>query len=390
MMENKRNLAPGAKQLINYTLPAAHFGKSVYVDFYQYDPVNQKMRRKKYCLNSIKSKSKQKEYARDLIARITEELRRGWNVWIGDSTVREHTEYDVVADLYVRSIKGRARKGVLKQSSCDRYIAHLKVWNEWLKTRAQAIKYVFQVDKTLIIDFLDHLFLDRDYTAVTRNNYLSWLTVYTEWMIEKKYLLSSPTEGIHKLKEEEKFREPLSKAMLGELQRYLWEKDKFFLLACMMLYYTLIRPEELTHLTLGSLHLAEQYVFVSKDWSKNKKDSKVALNKKLVKLMVDLGIFNYPSNYYLFGGKDFKPSKEKQDSRIFRDRWAYVRIALGWRTCYQFYSLKDSGIRDLANVEGIVTARNQARHSDIAITNIYLKHQDLKIEEGCKSFEGDL
>ena len=29
-----------------------------------------------------------------------------------------------------------------------------------------------------------------------------------------------------------------------------------------------------------------------------------------------------------------------------------MRKALKWNDCYQFYSLKDSGIRDLANVQG--------------------------------------
>ena len=47
--------------------------------------------------------------------------------------------------------------------------------------------------------------------------------------------------------------------------------------------------------------------------------------------------------------------------------------ALKWNACYQFYSLKDSGIRDLANAQGVVVARDQARHSDITTTNKYIQ-----------------
>ena len=38
-----------------------------------------------------------------------------------------------------------------------------------------------------------------------------------------------------------------------------------------------------------------------------------------------------------------------------------MRKALKWDTCYQFYSLKDSGIRDLANAHGVVVARDESQ-----------------------------
>ena len=53
-----------------------------------------------------------------------------------------------------------------------------------------------------------------------------------------------------------------------------------------------------------------------------------------------------------------------------------------------FYSLKDTGIRDLANSAGIVIARDQARHSDISTTNKYLKGEALPVHEETKHFEG--
>ena len=56
---------------------------------------------------------------------------------------------------------------------------------------------------------------------------------------------------------------------------------------------------------------------------------------------------------------------------------------------YQFYSLKDSGIRDLANAEGIVVARDQARHTDVSVTNKYLKNTRYAHDE-TKHFKGEL
>lgn len=56
--------------------------------------------------------------------------------------------------------------------------------------------------------------------------------------------------------------------------------------------------------------------------------------------------------------------------------------------CYQFCSLKDSGIRNLANAEGVVVARDQARHSDVAVTNKYIQQHEA--HECTKHFKGAL
>ena len=115
----------------------------------------------------------------------------------------------------------------------------------------------------------------------------------------------------------------------------------------------------------------------------------VGLNDKLIKAMLDLKVFDKPNHYYLFG-KDFKPSATKNTTRVYRNMFNKMRAALRWPDTYQFYSLKDSGIRDLANAEGIVVARDQARHSDISTTNKYLKGENMAVHEETKHFEGNL
>ena len=154
-----------------------------------------------------------------------------------------------------------------------------------------------------------------------------------------------------------------------------------------MEYYTFIRPIELAQIKLEHIHVAEQKVFVPASISKNRKDGMVGLNDEIIKLMIELRVFDKPSQSFLFG-KDFKPSEKQSDSRIFREYFTKVREALKWDDSKQFYSLKDSGIRDLANAEGIVVARDQARHSDISTTNKYLKGDSLTVHEQTKHFKG--
>ena len=110
--------------------------------------------------------------------------------------------------------------------------------------------------------------------------------------------------------------------------------------------------------------------------------------ENLLKIMIKQKVFDHPSNEFLFGHK-LVPGPEKIYVNQFRIEWAKVRKALGWPKSYQFYSLKDSGIRDLANAEGIVVARDQARHSDVSVTNKYLKNSNVAHEE-TKHFKGEL
>jgi len=155
----------------------------------------------------------------------------------------------------------------------------------------------------------------------------------------------------------------------------------------MMQYYTLIRPGELSHLKVKDISVKKQTVFVSKEFSKNHRDAEVGLNTKILQLMIDLGVLSRPSEYYLFS-KHFLPGEYRLGADQFNKRWAKMRKALGWEDCYQFYSLKDSGIRDLANAQGVVVARDQARHSDITTTNKYIQKHG--VQQSTLNFEGEL
>ena len=52
--------------------------------------------------------------------------------------------------------------------------------------------------------------------------------------------------------------------------------------------------------------------------------------------------------------------------------------------------MKDSGIRDLANEQGVVIARDQARHSDVSTTNRYIQEHSMLVHSEVKQFKGAL
>ena len=61
-------------------------GAGGYIEFRAYDPDQGKMRRKTIKLNRIKGLTNRRNYARQVIKRLTDQLNHGWNPWIANDT----------------------------------------------------------------------------------------------------------------------------------------------------------------------------------------------------------------------------------------------------------------------------------------------------------------
>ena len=375
-------LSGNVSELVGYTYPKLHKGKDWYVDFYARDPATNKMKRKKYWITSELRVSEKLRRATEIINVISKQLMEGWNPWVTNDESRGFVHFENCLERYSEYVDRMDRKRT-RQS----YSSKVNILKDFIATQSNPIKYAYQFDVTFCTDFIDWIFLDRESSPRTRNNYRGWLYSLAEFLIARKHIKTNPVEHIRVMPEHEKFRKDLTPQMLKQMATHLNKVDKPFYLACLMQYYTLIRPGEMSNLKIGDISIKKQSIFVSKDFSKNHKDAEVGVNKIVIKLMLDLGIFNYPNDYYLFGSK-FMPSKDKYGAYQFNVRWKTMRKALNWDDCYQFYSLKDSGIRDLANAQGVVVARDQARHSDISTTNKYIQKHG--IQQVTLNFEGNL
>lgn len=371
--------------MLGFTLPKLHKGKTWYVDFSSWDPVQERMRRKKYMLDKYETPAAKTKVASVLIANITQHLLQGWNPWVSGSETRHFTPVEDALGKYKEYVKMSESKGILKHKTAYDYLSRLNIFREYVDVHP--IKYTYEIDSSYVLDFLDYLLLDRDVSATTRNSYRTWLSTFGTWLKLRKYIADNPATDIKSLPESVKYRQPLTPRDLGILSGYLREHNKSFLLACMFAYYTLIRPDEMGHIKLKDISIKNQTVFVSQEISKNRRDGMVALNDSIIKLMIELHVFDFDNDCYLFG-KNLRPSREKIAYNKLRQVWSKTRLELGFPDYYQFYSLKDSGIRDLIASEGAYAARNQARHSDLQTTNRYA--QDFSVSEETKHFKGKL
>ncbi len=273
---------------------------------------------------------------------------------------------------------------MIKQSTRADYNKRLEMFVHY--SSMQGITAIEDIDFT---QFLEWVFIGRGVAPRTHNNYRTWCLSFCKWLRQQHYISGDPLLDVPPLKEPPKVRQPLPPSELKRVREYLNERNKHFLLAVMMEYYCFIRPDELSNIRIGDIDTKAHSIYVRAEISKNGKAEMVGLNNAVLSLMRELHVLRSPKDWYLFSVR-CRPGATKLHSRMFRDRWARLRKRLDLPKEYQFYSLKDSGIRDLANAEGIVIARDQARHSSVAVTNKYLQGRDRPVHKETIRFKGAL
>lgn len=360
-------------QIIAWKTPVFHQKSECYVSFQAYDPLSGRLKTKKIMLGHIKGKTNQRKYAEDLIKRLTEQLSSGWNPWIEAVQPLEYALWDDVISKYKDYLVKLCNEHSLREESYVDYSSRVHILEQWKAEKRIPLTYVYQWDRQTITKFLDYVFIERNNTITTRNNYLTWLKSFTSYLVERGYLSSNPTEGLGRIKNRhKKDRDVIPDDVMKQIRAFLYEKNKHYLLACEILHYLFVRPRELSFLKIGDFHLQTQTLTLHGAHTKNGNDATITLPSHVIRLMIDLNVFSYPSHYYLFSDR-FSPGEARKSEKIFRDYWCRnLRKALGFSERYKFYSLKDTGITNMlkANAD-VLSVRDQARHSSILITDIY-------------------
>lgn len=345
------------------------------IEMYAFHPVKNRMERWRMKLTHIQPASERKRYARELVKRFNAQLLKGWNPFIA----KDFKELATMEDAYRRysDYLDRMLAGAYyRKETYAGYKSGIKVLRDY-SLRQAPITYLYQFDRTYCVDFLDWIFITKNRTAQTRNNYLTYLRHFSGFLVEKGLLKSKPTADIKNISKRlyAKQRKVMPLTLVTQISEWLREHDPRFLFVCNLVYYCFIRPVEITRLKVGDFALKEGVVTIPADASKNKYTQSVTVPRKVMRLGIELGIFSAPSTDYVVSAKGLAPGPVQIDPKLFRDHWARVRYTLKFDSCYQFYSLKDTGITALLDQNVVpIDVRDQARHSSLEITNLYTRH----------------
>ena len=245
------------------------------------------------------------------------------------------------------------------------------------RKRESPIVYLAQLDKRFCNDFLDYIHLELDHSPQYRNNCLTFLKAFCSFCVEKGLMDENPAGGIKPFSRKlfQKRRKIIPPGVVKQIGEYLMEHDKHFLLSCYLLYYCCIRPIDQTRLRLQYFNVKNCTLTIPAQDSKNRTTQTITVPKKVMMLMLDLGVFNNPPQYYLFSN-NIMPGNVQIDRRLITIRWTRLKKTLDLDNDYTFYSLKDTGITEMLDKKlGSISVRAQARHSSLAITDIYTRHR---------------
>ena len=379
-------------ELKSFTYPKLYTGNCWYIGFRAFDPAGGTMRQQRIKINHIEKLSERRKYASGLMYRLSVKLENGWNPWIEAENSKAYQTFKDVCDRYRNYIGKLYNEGNLREKTLYGYTSMLRMLMRWNDKRRVPITYIYQFDRVFVTEFLDYIYLDKENSIRTRNNYLTWLGIFDSFLVQHCYSKIKVTEGIVSIRRNtsEKDRDVIADGDLLRLSTYLEEKNKHFLLAAYLLHYAMIRPKEMSYLKLENFNLKKQTIFIAGTISKNKKSAVVTLPKKIIHLMVELRVFDSPGSYYLFSD-DFKPGPEHRSDKFFRDYWTHhVRKDLKFPMRYKFYSLKDTGITNMLKTHSTLAVRDQARHGSLLMTNVYTPQNIKDANQLLLNYEGIL
>ncbi|MBR6747262.1 MAG: site-specific integrase [Muribaculaceae bacterium] len=378
-------------EIRQFTFPKLRENKDAwYIEFYAYDPLLKRLRRKRIKVNRIKSIKERREYAYSIIHRLTRQLIIGWNPWIDHGTEGVVLFKDIL-EKYSRYNDKMFKSGFFRELTHQNHYYRLKKLLEYNNSRAVPIIYLYQMDLRFCNDFLDYIFVEKGFSGIYRNACLSFMKTLLNWCIEKGYIKSNPAQLISPIPQKllQKRRKLIPSDTIKEIAKWCKDNDRHFLLSCYLLYYGCIRPIEQTRLRLNYFNLKESTLTIPAEDSKNRATQVITIPRKVLEYALDIRTFNYPADYYLFS-ENLEPGNRPITTRWLTEHWQRMSRALKLDKDYTFYSLKDTGITDMLNKKvSNLAVRDQARHSSLAITDVYTRRL-AKANKEIIDFKGEL
>lgn len=128
------------QSVISYTEPKLHTGKTWYIDFTAYDPLEQKMKRKKYMLDGIPKLTDRRRRANEIITNLNVKLRSGWNPWANVENSRQYTPYIDIIQRYHIYLGKLYAAGTIKENTLKDYEKRLRVFEEYTAKHIMRIR----------------------------------------------------------------------------------------------------------------------------------------------------------------------------------------------------------------------------------------------------------
>lgn len=361
----KNNKQSSIIPMVAFKPAELRIGTDWLIVYYAKDPQSDKLVRFRNRVPKMSNKKERLRFAQKMIDTLNEQLYSGWSPYMGNLT--EVKTIDYCFDYYLKTLSKELSDGVKRKSTCNNYKHFITAFTEYLSIYQKNAKFISDISTLICDHFLDRIYIEKEKSARTYNFYLMCMRTFFNFCLSKGFIKESPVKNTKSKTIKEKTRVVLNEKEKKQLQ--LLKEDNFhFYIFCMTTYYCFIRPNELKKLKVEHVNIEKSYITIPSSISKNRKTENVTIPNIFIEELKE-HIGKASKELFLFG-KKFVPGKQAITNLFYH--WENVRKKYRFRKEVQFYSLKDTGITDMLNA-GVpaIKVRDQARHSDLKITEIY-------------------
>jgi site-specific recombinase XerD len=343
-----------------------------YIVYYCNNPFAQKLQRVRHRVSKIEPIRERERYAKKICLEINEKLLRGWNPFLEAKNIKRLSTLVEVIDAYVKSKERDKKSDSIRQDTLRSYTSFANLFKNWLTKNNYINYYTTQFDRKLVANYLDYIYVEKELSARTHNNHLSWIKNFGKHLVGKSYISVNPVDDNFKnMRVGQKQRECIKEDALLDLSNHVKKFNLNYWLLCQFTFSLFIRRTEITKLKVENVFLKEGYILISSNISKNRKAEPVTIANELIPFIVDH--IKYARNDdYIFSANNFESGPTILKPKKISDFWLKLKKELKLPKSYQFYSLKDTGITKLLN-DGLpsIKVRDQARHSHLSTTEKY-------------------
>lgn len=336
-----------------------------HIEYYILDPVSGKLIRKRFRLNELRkqcsSGAEFKQKANQVLQELTNKLVTGWSP---QGEVQSGRYYGSLFQAFVRFLEVKSRE--LRPDTMRTYKGIIKIIQDWMVKDIVCIEF----DRNQALSFMDYCYTERRVSATTYNTYLKLCRVIFSWLLDNLYIKDNPFSYIKKKRTDEKFRVVIPEADRRRIARYFEERNLGYLFVCSLVFYSLIRPTELTRLRVRDIDKENGYVHLPDTATKCHRSRFTPIDPAIA-ARLSAYIEGHDGTEYVFA-RSFAPGANGLKKKQYLVMWERMRDDLHLPDEYQLYSLRDSGIRaKLDNGMDPAVVMHAAGHHNLAETTKY-------------------
>lgn len=348
------------------------------VVFYVRNPSTRLMEKYRVKLNRLRRKYSTLMEFKSAAKRICDDynakLQGGWTPFGESMNVRQFEPLVPVLERFLSEKSNELTKDTMR--SYKSLVRILASWLDKLCPHCSCENF----NRQLAVRFMEERWREGISSRTYNNNIKVYRTMFV-WLIEHCYCKENAFATIKPKAVLQKKRVFIPVDTLLHIFSYVRDNHKDFYIVMLMIYYSGLRPAEVTRIKVHQLDFASGSILLDPSQTKNHKEGIANMSEELVQLLREHVSGAKPTDY-VFGGRDYSPKAKPMTSNSFGKRWNSIRQELHLPEEYQLYSLRDSsGVHRFNNGASALDIMKSLRHSNLAQTSVYTNHYDEGLHE---------